>query len=104
MVQVREQRQDEMAGSAFAEIRRLWKSMGGQTLLPTANKTEELRAYYNVTLANLLCELEDLEEACAYGPADNFVQKFTTVNALMFRQLRLLVDAGKILLPLDKNY
>ncbi len=87
---------------SVAEIRRLWKQTGGENLVPTSSQNEELQAYYNATVLNLLCQLEELQESSMSDSAMSFVRKFGAAHDMMFQQLRLLTNIGTVLLPLPE--
>lgn len=90
----------ESVNQAFVEIRRLWHETGGEELLPASSRDEELQAYYNATILNVLCELEELKELSVSVADAEFMQRFKTAQRLMFKQMRLLSNIGRVLLPL----
>jgi hypothetical protein len=86
----------------LSDIRRLWKSIGGDDPLP-APESQELATYFKTTLLRLLCELDDLARLAAQTDSEEFSNRFVEARRLMSRELQLVMEIGMVIFRNPKS-
>jgi hypothetical protein len=86
--------------STLTQIRRLWSQTSDERSSESFASVEtELQEYYVATICNILALLHDLEKLSSKNSPEEFVAAFEDRRSRIIRQLRLLSEIGRLVLP-----